>query len=133
MLFDFQYSASTGTSSTTIRQTVFARKGQERIPAFELRPESVGHKIASALGFHDIDFERRPEFSGRFLLRGDDESAIRRLFDDAKLRFFEKGPKRSVECDGEWIVTYRDGHDRAADELRSFVEDGEKIAAMFFG
>ena len=48
-----------------------------------MRPERMlWDAIGQALGGQDIDFEEDPQFSGAFVLQGEDEAAIRELFDD---------------------------------------------------
>lgn len=133
MLFDYDYTRSSGNHSRHVRQTAFARRAREPIPAFELRPENVGHRIASMFGFADIDFEHRPDFSRRYLLRGKNEGEIRRLFGVEQFRFFEKEGHWTVESDGEWLIVYQFARRRGVEELRPFLGEGENIAALFLG
>ena len=53
-----------------------------QVPRFALTREGLLHRVGAALGFQDIDFDEDPEFSKRFVLKGDDEHAIREIFAD---------------------------------------------------
>jgi hypothetical protein len=62
------------------------------VPAFALRPESALDRITATFGSQDIDFADHPDFSSRYLLRGDDEAAVRRVFTPDVLRDLERHP-----------------------------------------
>ncbi|MBZ0267042.1 hypothetical protein K8I85_02700 [bacterium] len=135
LLFEYSFLVNTGKSTHRVRQTVVAshRDGGppgDPWPAFELRPEKITDKVAAAFGKGDIDFEHRPEFSKRMLLRGEDEAAIRRLFDATRMRFFEQNAGWSVECDGEWLVVYRARHDCRPENLDAFLADARRIREL---
>lgn len=132
LLFEYSFLENTGNSTHRVRQTVLAMRrdepgAEERWPAFELRPEKFGDRVASVFGKGDIDFDHRPEFSRKMLLRGEDEPAIRRLFDATRMRFFEQNAAWSVESDGEWLVVYRARHECKPDEMDAFVTDARRI------
>jgi len=130
-LFDYRYTTGGGNSSRTHRQTVLAVElPGGTLPAFELRPEHVLHKISTALGYQDIDLDSRPEFSKAYLLRGADEADVRRFFQPEIVRQFERHPGWSVEGQGSWLVIYRAGKRVRPDDLREFVRHGEAIAEV---
>jgi hypothetical protein len=131
-LFDYRYTTGSGNHSRTHRQTVAAiHLPERRLPGFELRPENVFHKIASAFKYQDIDFSTHPGFSGRYLLRGEDEQAVRRLFETRLLSFFERKTGWSVEGGGDWILLYRQEKRPKPEELRTFLQECEEIARVF--
>jgi hypothetical protein len=134
-LLEYRYTTGGGKNSSTHRQTVLVAHGDGlSLPALELRPESIFHRIGSAFGFQDIDLESRPEFSRAYLLRGEDEGAIRALFADAGIvHHFEKNRGWSIEAGGPWIVVYRHGKRAKPDELREFVREAERIASVLAG
>ncbi len=109
-------------------QTVAAfRRDGRSFPQMELRPENVLHKIANLFGWKDIDFDNRPEFSSKYLLRGPDEAAVRRLMDSTTLAFFEKNLGWFVETENAWVLVYRDDRTVKAEELAAFCEAAKKI------
>ena len=127
-LLDYRYHEHHGNHSHREQQTVvmFRRPGRP-LPAFELRPENLFHKVAAVFGFRDIDFENRPDFSGKYLLRGPDERAVRELFGPSVLGLFEKNPGWSAESDGEVLVVYRGGKTAKPDDLPEFLEDTKRV------
>jgi hypothetical protein len=130
--FDWKYTTGSGSSSSQHRVTVCAFPLPGRgLPAFELRPENVFHRIGSALGMQDIDFDAHPEFSRKNLLRGSDEAAVRELFRGPILRHFERHAGWCVEADGDWLVVYRSGKRPKPAELRRFFHDAAGIARLF--
>nr|MBA3768258.1 hypothetical protein [Acidobacteriota bacterium] len=73
-VFDYTYVTGGGKNSQRHNLTVaYFQSNNLRLPLFSLRPENVFHKMFGAFGYQDIDFANRPEFSKRYLLRGQDE------------------------------------------------------------
>ena len=64
-------------------------------------------KLLTAFGYQDIDFGQRPEFSKRYLLRGQDEMAIRQAFNDQLLSFFETYQGTSVDAGNNQLFVFR--------------------------
>jgi hypothetical protein len=128
IVFDYHYTTGGGQSSSHHQQTVavFAL-AEASPPEFELRPEHVFHKLGSAFGYQDLDFESHPEFSKAYVLRGPDESDLRRHFAAPLLRFFEKHRGWSVECGGGWLVAYRHRKRVRPGELRRFLRECGEI------
>src|SRR5262245_9990233 len=75
-LFDYWYRTGSGKSKSTHVQTVlcFLLPG-EPLPSFSMRPQNFFHVIGTWFGYQDINFEEHPKFSGKYLLRGEDEEA----------------------------------------------------------
>jgi hypothetical protein len=130
-LFDYYYVTGSGKNRTTHKQTVLAvSSGSLDLPAFELRPENLLHKIGSMFGYQDIDFQMYPEFSRLFLLRGEDEGAIRQTFHHEVLQFFERRAGVSIEGLGSGFAYYRRGTRIDPQQLSGFVEDGIALARV---
>jgi hypothetical protein len=129
VVFDYVYSVSTGKSQQTHRQTVcYVTSDRLAVPTFSLRPENFFHRVAGMFGFQDIDLERRPEFSRLFLLRGEDEEAVRAAFTDTVTDFFEARPEVCAAGIGREVLFWRAG--RAADvgELDPLIRDAFELA-----
>ncbi|MCX5796490.1 MAG: hypothetical protein NTY77_13435 [Elusimicrobia bacterium] len=131
-LFDFSYVTGNGKSRHTYRQTVagFHVPGLG-LPAFELRPENILHKVGGLFGYQDIDFDASPEFSGKYLLRGKEEAAVRRLFDAAVLNHFALHSGWRVEGQGEWLAVCREGRRVAPADLRNFLDETKTTLCAF--
>ena len=133
-IFDYRFRTGSGENKRIHRQTViYFRSSDLKLPQFAVRPEHFFHKIGGAFGYQDIDFETHPEFSKTYLLRGDDESSVRQLFNDSLLKFFESQPKISVEAGGNQLIFYRQRKRTKPDEVRSFMQEGFQVFDQFRG
>ena len=96
-----------------------------------MRSENIFDKIGGALGFQDIDFESHPTFSSMFVLKGDNEPAIRDFFTPEILEFFETKKGISVEANlGGSLMFYRPNTRRKPAELRDLLEQAYQIFGM---
>jgi hypothetical protein len=110
-MFDYVYVTGSGKNRTTHFQTVtYLEPANLRAPYFSLRPEGFFTKIMTAFGYQDIDFGQRPEFSKKYLLRGQDEVAIRQTFNDQLLSFFETYQGTSVDAGNNQLFVFRGGY-----------------------
>ena len=131
-IFDYQYTTHGGQHPQTHRQSLlFIRSPKLNLPDFSLRPENVFHKIGSAFGDKDIDFETHPIFSKSYLLRGDNEAAIRGLFNNELLNFIQSQQKISIEGSGDQLVFYRHKNRVKPEEVESFMEEGFQVLDQF--
>jgi hypothetical protein len=131
-VFEYRYVTGSGKNSRRHRMTVaaFPRLGAE-LPPFELSREHIFHKIGQAFGFQDIDFPECPSFSKRYLLRGQREMAIRRLFDGHLLDFLAKIKELNVEANGGVMVIYRAGVRVRPAELLGFLDEAATVRDAF--
>jgi len=133
-IFDYTYTIGGGKNSQTFRQTVALFESPElRLPSFALRPESFFHKIGSAFGFKDINFDEHPEFSKKYLLKGADEDAIRALFDDEIMGHYEAHAGLSTEGAGQVLLYYRLSKRPKPEEIAQFMADGFVVFGVFKG
>lgn len=121
-----------GSGKSSRTQTVAClRLAEKQFPGFEMQPENIFHKIGSVFGYKDIDFEGNEEFSKSYLLRGEDETAIRMLFHPGRLTFFEQHKGWCVEGAGEWLAIYKSGNVIGASKMRTFIEEATEVAHAF--
>lgn len=131
-VFDYIYTTGSGRSSATFYQSVvYLEPTNLNLPYFSLRPESFMSKVLAAFGYQDIDFGQRPEFSRQYILRGQDEQAIRRTFNDQLLAFYESYPGTSTDGGGNQLFVYRGGYRFQPQEIRSYVGLGLKVMNLF--
>ncbi len=73
MMFDFSYMTGSGKNRTRHVKTacIFEFQTERYFPYVHIRPEGFFDKIASAIGFNDIDFESA-EFSRKYYVKGQD-------------------------------------------------------------
>ncbi len=133
LVFDWAYSTSTGNSQKRHRMTMVAfHRPDAPFPAFHLSPENVLHRIGAALGRQDIDFENDSEFSGGCFLQGEDEAAVRDLFERPVRREFVRHPGWYAQADGEWIVFWRSRRPRP-DDLGRYIGEAARFVQRFDG
>jgi len=131
MIFDYQYTTGAGKSRHTSYQTVLCLSvGGRPLPRFFLRPEHVFDKIGDVVGYKDIDFESFPEFSKKYMLRGENEQEIRSLFGSRVVAFLEREPGLSMEGEAGHLLVYRQRRQLKMDEIRPFLEKGLRILSL---
>ena len=131
-VFDYKYVTGHGKGRRTWNHSVICfRFDGPPLPAFSLRPENIWHKIGSWFGYKDINFESHPAFSKAYLLRGGDENAIRALFTDALLDFYEQKPGLSTEGSGNTLLYYQHAVRLEPQAIRGFMEDGFKALGLY--
>ena len=127
-VFDYVYVTGYGKHQQTHYQSVvYLEPGNLVVPYFSLRPEGVLHKLFSVFGYQDIDFGQRPEFSRRYILRGQDEPAVRQTFNDRLLAFYESYPDTCTDAGGNQLFLFRGGYRFQPQEIQSYVGLGLNI------
>lgn len=131
-VFDYRYVTGSGKHRRTWNHSVIRFQFQgPTLPTFSLRPENVWHKIGSWFGYQDIDFESHARFSKLYLLRGGDENAVRTLFTDRLLDFYEQKPGLCTEGWGNTLLYYQHSVRLDPQGIRSFMYDGFKVLALY--
>ena len=126
-LFYYQYTTNNGKTSHTLRFTLIALEfASLRFPSFTLRPEGMLDAIGSVLGLQDIDFMDDPVFSKSFVLKGNDEPAIREFFGDKLRRELTEMHGSHLEGSTSTIVFRRGGRKRP-DQMKEYMEEGFKL------
>lgn len=119
-VFDYVFVTGSGKHRQTHHQSVvYLEPGNSHLPYFSLRPEGFWTKIFQAFGYQDIDFGQRPEFSKQYLLRGQDELAIRQTFNDTLLSFFESYAGTCVDGGANQLFVFRASHRLQPHEIQS--------------
>ena len=126
----FGYSYAKGRSRYNQTVALFYSESKT-LPNFDLRPEHVFHRIGSVFGYQDIDFETHPQFSSNYLLRGEDENAIRRIFTYDILAFFSNNTGLSLEARGNRLLFYRHRKRAKPDDMPSFLHEARSIFDLF--
>lgn len=133
-IFDYQQVIGEGKRRKKVSHTVvwLQRRGT-RLPEFAIRP--TGDWISRDLfdlftGPTDINFESHPTFSSHYLLRGDNEEAIRNLFNKRVLDFFEQQTGLIVECCGNKLLVYRERITVETDDRRPLIDEANQLLAL---
>jgi len=130
-VFDYLYTTGSGRSTVRHYQTVvYLEPADLALPYFSLRPERVMTKVLAAFGYQDIDFGQRPEFSRQYVLRGQDEAAIRQTFNDSVLSFYESYSGTCTDAGGNQLFLFRGGYEFPPQEIRSYIGLALKVASL---
>jgi hypothetical protein len=130
--FDYRYTIGSGKHSRTYRHTIVAFPYLEvNLPAFELRPEHMLHKVGEVLGYQDIDFPQFPGFSSSYVLRGRDERTIREMFDGDLADAFDGARPRCVEGGGSCLLLYRARKVVSPDRILDMMNDACDLRDRF--
>jgi hypothetical protein len=129
---DYRYVVQSGKSSHAVIQTVaIFTDAQGGLPDFELRPENIFHKLGAVFGYQDIDFETNEEFSAQYLLRGQDEAAIRRAFNSSLLMLLSSEPGWCLQATAGRLMVFRSAKVADAAQVPSFAADALRLAGVF--
>ena len=131
-IFDYSYTTGGGNSSSTSRQTVVRFDSPWlNLPKFELRPAHVGHRLAKLFGYQDITISEFSKFSKKYLLRGDNEEAIRKVFNEDVVLHLESLDGLYVFGERSKLLIYRQNKRLRGYELRGFLEEAFGVYAQF--
>ncbi|MCP4546989.1 MAG: hypothetical protein GY835_11040 [bacterium] len=131
-IFDYRYTVGGGQHSHTYNQTVIhLHSDQLSLPGFAMRPENVFHKIGQKMGYQDINFDNAPEFSKRYLLRGENENRIRMIFKTPVIKHFEGQDKCCVEGSGTDLFYYRSNKRVKPELISDFMKEGFQVYGLF--
>ena len=131
-VFDYSYVTGDGKTQRTWRQTVLhVHSPRLDLPLFSLRPENLLHRIGGLVGYQDIDIEGHPAFSREYLLRGQDESSIRAVFEPDVVAFFEANGERCTTGAGPDLLLWRAATLASAEEVPALLDQGRDLLARF--
>jgi len=107
--FEYGEIRSTGRSHHVhpVSVAAFPIERANAVPGFHLRPEHLADRILHRLGRAEIDFAHRPEFSRAYVVRGDSEDAIRRLFTDELVGVLLQDRRWMLDVENGWLVARR--------------------------
>jgi len=132
MMFDYRSTTGVGQSASTRSQSVISMRSLSfNPPAFEMYPKDISRRVLGVLSKKGIDFPYRRGFSESYVLIGEDENAVRRVFSDTALSYFENHPGLTVEVKGGRLLYYRNGKIIRPDDARSFLQQGLEILRLF--
>jgi hypothetical protein len=128
ILFEFDYSAGKATFSQTIARM---RSPLLKLPSFLLYPETIFSKMGVMFGGTDVNFSDSPKFSDKYILRGQDEAALRALFTPALRHALEPLEDLTIEGADEVLFIFRERRVVEPEEIPSRIEDDKRILAGF--
>ncbi len=92
------------------------------IPQFTLEKESLFDTLSSKVVLTDIDFEKFPEFSDYYLLKGEDKEAITAYFNEPLIRYLEANRGYHIESNKKGLLIYKHDSSLKAEEIIKLIE-----------
>lgn len=134
ILFDYQYTVGTGKNQNTrTYSVVMATSDNLELPQFSLSPENFFDRLGDWFGSKDIDFKDDPLFSNQFVLKGEDEAAIRDLFTPRRRAALVPLGQIYIDARGSTFLCYRSGRQRDVAHLRNMLEEGLNVSTQLSG
>lgn len=104
------------------------------IPEFTLEAEGLFEKIfdrvKSLPKYRDIDFKLFSKFSNEFLLKGEDEEAIRKFFlTDHIIQFLENEEVYHIESDGKALLVFKTLRFSRVNEIEKMIAFADTLVA----
>ena len=131
---DVTFSEGAAFTAETFNMTLMVLKLNKKIPVFTMEKEGVFEKIFDRVmaytGYKDIDFEKYPDFSKKFLIMGNKEAEIRSFFTNEIIRFFESHQIYHLESNGEALVIFDKIKLARTDETIAFIDYAKELAAI---
>lgn len=103
------------------------------LPRFTLEKETLMDRLFDSVSGDDIDFEAFKLFSDQFLLRGEDETAIRHFFTDARIQYIEQFDDLEMESNGRSILIRHQLGTLPIQKLESYLRFGKTFSRSLTG
>ncbi len=126
-IFDIEYQEGELIAKQVIKATMFYTKLDKPIPKFTLDREGFFEYIYHFTGFKDIDLDNHTDFSKRFYLSGNDEEAIKKLFTDELVLYFESNPYYHVESNGFGLLIVNKERLASSKEIKRLTDFGTRL------
>ena len=128
--FQYDYTVSTGRSSSTFRHAMFMWTSAKTLPQFTLGPETFFTRIGEVLGFQDIDFQDDPSFSSAYRLKGWDAGQVRSFFTPQMRQQLTPIPGQHAAGADTTLFWWRDGSLPGPDGFAPFLAAGDQFRAI---
>ena len=100
------------------------------IPEFTLDKEGLLQKVYGFAGFKDIIIKNQTDFSNRFYLLGENETAITAFFNDSLTHFFESNPYYHVESNGKALLIFSKERLASIKEIKTLFDFGKRLKGV---
>jgi hypothetical protein len=104
--------------------------GLPNFPKFFMMPETIIDRLTDLISSDDIDFDSHPKFSNQYILKGEDEGAIRHFFAPALLCFFESHPPYFLISNGEDLLIRGDLRFLRSDEIELLHKKAQDLVTI---
>ena len=129
-LFDITFSEGEFIAKEVVRSTMLFIKTPKTLPAFTLDREGLLERLYVLAGYKDIDIKNHADFSKRFYLRGENENAIRSLFNDELVLFFESNAYYHIESSKDGLLVFSKERMASIKEIKALLDFGLRLNAI---
>jgi len=129
-LGDYRFRTGSGKNSNTRVYTLCVlQSNQLNVTGCYLRPQiAFFDSIGAMLGGQDIDFEEDHAFSRAFVLQGEDEEAIRKLFNSEVRRWFVDRKDRHLQFEARNnTLVFHTGRRHKPDQAKELMQEALEI------
>lgn len=131
-LFEYYYADKQGQALQNFKYTVLLLRSRYlKLPYFSLQPINVFHKLDMFTGRKKISFDSHPKFEKFYVLSGDNEEALRNIFTDEVLSYFQNHIGLNIEGTNDQILIYREGTYLAPEKVHSLLNQGSAVLRLF--
>ena len=128
--FDYRYTTGSGKNQTTHHYQGAVLEMPIVAPRLRMRRESVLDRVASWVGYDDIDFES-DEFSRRYHVKSEDRRFAYDILHAQLIDYFLRcGTAPSMEMQGPLVLVYDSGHGNVANVQRLLTIGQEIIRSI---
>ncbi len=130
-VFNYTFSRKwrSGQGSWRSQTVAMFQSDKFNVPVFFLRPSSFRHKLGTVFSA-SISFPTHAAFSNQYLLSGNDDAGLHKLFNNSALSFFEANPGWSIEGGGGQIFIYREDTLMPPQNVPWFVNEGLRVLSL---
>lgn len=122
-LFDYRYTTGSGKNKQTHHYGIAVARVSLAFPVMRMRPEGLFDKLASVVGFDDIDFES-DAFSRRYHVKCDDRKHAYDVIHPQMIEYLLTRKSYDWQFSGPWILVYEQG-EFSPDEMLDVMETVE--------
>ena len=129
-LFDITYSEGEFIAKEVVRSTMLYIKTSSSVPVFTLDKEGLLERLYALAGYRDIAIKNHADFSNRFYLRGENARAIKTLFTDELVLFFESNAYYHIESSKDGLLVFSKERIASIKEIKALLDFGVRLNAI---
>ena len=118
-IFDFvftsKYSDKSSANRPSVIRAAFVTFERKTLFEFAVLPEGLWEKTKQLFGAQDVDFEEYPEFSKKYVLKGEDEAMIRERFPKKLIQALENKQGIFIEGRENCLLVYKESGGQFSD------------------
>jgi hypothetical protein len=131
-LFEYYYADKQGQALQNFKYTVLLLRSRSlNLPYFSLQPINVFHKLDMFTGREKVSFDSHPSFEKLYVLSGDNETTLRKIFTDEVLSYFQNNIGLNIEGTSDQILLYREGTHMGPEKVHAFLNQGAAVLRLF--